>query len=111
MADEAGGGGNAAPEKAASILWPPSHTQGGRAAIRQWRYCTVTTNNFTQLYISCQGQVRPYRQHCNILEFLYSYKGSISISAVTRYKVLHLAMLSHVQHEGGVASPLTCQAL
>ena len=80
-------------------------------AIRQWRYCTVTTNNFTQLYISCQGQVRPYRQHCNILEFLYSYKGSISISAVTRYKVLHLAMLSHVQHEGGVASPLTCQAL
>ena len=97
-------GGTAAPEKAASILWPPSHTQwgGGHQAVA----VQLTLHNFVFHVKDKSGLTGNI-----IIEFLYSDKSSVAISAVPGNKVLHLAVLSHVQHEGGVAGPLACQAL
>ena len=91
--------------KLASILWPPSHTQWGShqaVAVRQL---------YTTLYFMSRTSQKSDPTGNNIIHFLDSNKSSISIRAVPGNKVLHLAVLSHVQHEGGVAGPLTCQAL
>ena len=90
--------------KLSSILWPPSHTQwgGGHQAVA----VQLTLHNFVFHVKDKSGLTGNI-----ITEFLYSDKSSVAISAVPGNKVLHLAVLSHVQHEGGVTGPLTSQAL